>query len=99
MILEIVTVQIKPGHEADYETAFAKASRYLMDSKGYISHQVQRCVETKGRYVILVQWESIDDHMIGFRESPAFQEYRQLVSPYFESPSQMAHYELVQKNP
>lgn len=98
MILEIVTTQIKVGQEEAFEAAFKEASKLLASSKGYISHELQKCVETKGRYVNLVRWESVEDHMVGFRGSPQFQEFRALLTPFYESPSQMEHYELVMRN-
>lgn len=99
MILEIVTTQIKAGQEEAFEAAFKEASKILARSKGYISHELQKCIETKGRYVNMVRWESVDDHMIGFRGSSQFQEFRALVFPFYETPSQMEHYELVMRNP
>ncbi len=98
MILEIVIIQIKAGQEAEFEAAFKQASLLLAGAKGYISHELQRCIETPGRYVNLVRWESVEAHMQGFRGSPQFQEFRALVSPYYESPSHMEHYELVMGN-
>lgn len=99
MILEVVTAQIKPGHEAGFEEAFQQASKLLASSKGHIDHELRRCIEVKGKYLILIRWNTVEDHLIGFRESPAFQEYRAIVSPFYESPSQMNHYEMVMQNP
>lgn len=98
MILEIVQIQIKEGQETAFEEAFVKASPLIARAKGYISHELRRCVETKGRYVNLVSWESVDDHMVGFRGSQDFQEFRALVSPFYAAPSTMEHYELVFQN-
>ena len=99
MILEIVITQIKAGQEQAFEAAFKEASKLLAGSKGYISHELQKCIETSGRYVNLVRWETVDDHLIGFRGSPQFQEFRALLTPFYESPSHMEHYELVLRNP
>ena len=99
MILEIVTTYIKPGQEAAFEEAFKEASKLIASSDGYISHELRRCLETKGKYVNMVRWQTVEDHMIGFRESERFQQFRAIVSPYYESPSQMNHYEVVMQNP
>lgn len=99
MILEMVIIQINTGQEAEFERAFADASRLLATAKGYITHQLQRCIETPGRYINLVRWESVDDHMLGFRGSPAYQEFRALVMPYYAVPSQMEHYTLAYPDP
>lgn len=95
MILEIVTIQIKAGQEAAFEAAFKESSKLIASADGYISHELRRCLETKGKYVNIVRWQTVDDHMVGFRESERFQQYRAIVSPYYESPSQMNHYEVV----
>ena len=99
MILEIVTIQIKAGQEAAFEAAFKEASVFIAAADGYIAHELRRCLETKGKYVNMVRWQTVDDHMVGFRESERFQKFRALVSPYYESPSQMNHYEVVMQNP
>ena len=99
MILEVVISQIKEGQEAEFEAAFKQASPLLASAKGYISHELRRCIETKGRYINLVRWESVDDHIVGFRGSPQYQEFRALLTPFYAAPSQMEHYDLVMQNP
>jgi heme-degrading monooxygenase HmoA len=99
MILEIVTTHVQEGKEAEFEAAFKQASQLLAQAMGYIGHELRRSLETKGRYVNMVRWESVDDHMIGFRGSDAYQEFRALITPYFAAPSQMEHYEVVYQNP
>lgn len=99
MILEVVITQIKEGEEKAFEDDFKKASQYIARAKGYISHELRRCIETKGRYVNLVRWETVDDHMVGFRNSPDYQEFRALVSPHYAGPAQVEHYELSYQNP
>jgi heme-degrading monooxygenase HmoA len=99
MILEIVISQINAGQEAEFEEAFQQASQILRQAKGYISHELRRCIETKGRYVNLVRWETVDDHMVGFRGSPEYQQFRALVAPYYAAPSLVEHYELAYHNP
>jgi len=99
VILEIVTIQIKAGQEAAFEEAFKEGSKLIAAADGYIAHELRRCLETKGKYVNLVKWQTVDDHMVGFRESERFQQFRALLSPFYESPSQMNHYEMVMQNP
>ena len=99
MILEIVTIQIKAGQEAAFEAAFKDASPLIASADGYISHELRRCLETKGKYINLVKWQTVEDHMVGFRESERFQQFRTIVSPFYESPSQMNHYEVVMQSP
>jgi heme-degrading monooxygenase HmoA len=99
MILEVVISQIKAGQEAEFEEAHQKASQYLARATGYLGNELRRSVETKGRYVHLVKWESVGDHMEGFRASADFEEFRALIAPFYAAPTQMEHYELVYENP
>jgi heme-degrading monooxygenase HmoA len=69
MILEVALLQVKPGMEQEYEESFRKASNIISCMKGYISHELQRCMEIKGKYLLTVKWESLEDHTVGFRQS------------------------------
>lgn len=95
MILEIATINIEPGQEAQYEAAFAEAGKYISCMQGYASHELQRCLEHTSRYIVLVKWQKIEDHTVGFRESDNYQKWRALIHPYFASPPDVKHYELV----
>jgi heme-degrading monooxygenase HmoA len=98
MILELAILTINPSDRAAFEAAFAQAREVIGRAQGFISHQLQRCVETDGRYVLLVQWSSIEDHMVGFRQSPLFQQWRALLGPYFAAAPTVEHYELVSRS-
>ncbi len=93
MILEIAILNIRAGEEAAFEEAVAKGSPIIVRSPGYVSHELRRCIETKGRYVLLVRWETLEAHTIGFRESPAFPAWRAIIGPFFASPPVVEHYE------
>lgn len=72
-----------------------KAAPVIARTSGYMAHQLQRCIETKGRYLLLVEWESLEAHTVNFRESPAFGEWRAIIGPYFAAPPAVEHYETV----
>jgi len=93
MILEQALLQVKPGEEAAFEAAMRRAAPVIAGSAGYIGHQLQRCIETPGRYLLLVRWETLEAHTVGFRGSPAFAEWRAIISEYFAEPPQVEHYE------
>jgi heme-degrading monooxygenase HmoA len=95
MILEIASFKIKPGEARAFENAFTEAAKVIASAKGYISHQMQRSVDVENHYVLLVQWRTRDDHMVGFRESPAFVEWRRLLGPSFASAPEVEHYEFL----
>jgi heme-degrading monooxygenase HmoA len=69
MILEAVMLNIKFGEEQDFERAFKEASSIISSMNGYLSHELHRCLEVKGKYLLLVRWQTLEDHTIGFRES------------------------------
>lgn len=94
MILEAASFSIQPDQTAAFETAFYEAAKVIAAAKGYLAHEMQRSVDVPGHYLLLVQWQSRDDHMVGFRESPLFVEWRRLLSPYFAAPPQVEHYQL-----
>jgi len=95
MILEVAIMKIKPDQISNFEAAFPKAEAIISSIPGYISHEMQRCVETKGRYHFLIRWENIDAHMINFRQSPKFQEFRGVLGGFFAEPPVAEHFEAV----
>lgn len=93
MILELASFRITPGEAPNFEAAYRQASLVIASAKGYISHELQRSVDVENHYMLLVQWQTRDDHMIGFRESPLFIEWRRLLGSYFAAPPEVEHYE------
>ena len=94
MILELATIDIKKDSNDAFEQALEKAQAVISRSKGYIGHQFQKCIEQDNRYVLLIRWQTLEDHTIGFRESALFGEWRGLIGPFFENPPMVLHYEL-----
>jgi heme-degrading monooxygenase HmoA len=91
MILEIAQVQVKPGMEQQFEAGVAKAAPLFQRAKGCKGMELQRSIEQPGRYRLLVQWESLENHTVDFRGSPDFLEWRKLVSEYFVAPPEVEH--------
>jgi heme-degrading monooxygenase HmoA len=98
MVLELAILTVRSEEQAKFEAAFTEARKIIASMAGFRSHQLQRCVETPGRYALLVQWDTIEHHMIGFRGSPKFQQWRALLGPYFAAPPEMEHYELISRD-
>ena len=94
MILEAATFAIQSGRAAAFEAAFKQAIAIIAGAKGFIALEMQRSVDVPDHYLLLVKWQTYDDHMVGFRESPSFIEWRRLLGPYFAAPPQVEHYEL-----
>jgi heme-degrading monooxygenase HmoA len=93
MILETAVLSVSEGEGVAFEAAMLKAAPVIAGSPGYLSHELQRCVETSGRYLLLVRWETLEAHTVGFRQSAAFGEWRAIVGPFFATPPVVEHYE------
>ena len=98
MILEVAQLDVIPGSEAAFEAAFAEAQQIIASVDGYISHELQRCVEQPSRYVLLVRWRTLADHTVGFRESPEYQQWRKLLHHFYDPSPTVLHYESVFQN-
>ncbi len=94
MIIEIAEISIKPGTNAEFEAAVAQAVEVFRQAKGCLGLHAQRCIEEPTRYQVVIRWETLEDHTVGFREGPLFPDWRALVSPYFEKPPVALHYEI-----
>ncbi|GAX34756.1 antibiotic biosynthesis monooxygenase family protein [Nodularia sp. NIES-3585] len=96
MILEAVILNIKPGLEDNFESAFKKASSIISSSKGYLSHELHRCIEAQDKYLLLVKWETLEDHTVGFRGSAEYQEWKNLLHHFYEPFPTVEHFEEIE---
>lgn len=95
MILEVAILDVKPGEEQAFEAAFARAQQIISSMQGYVSHQLQKNIEMPGRYILLVNWETLEDHTVGFRASAQYQEWKALLHHFYDPFPQVEHYQLV----
>jgi heme-degrading monooxygenase HmoA len=95
MILEHAVITIRPGTAAEFEPALGRARTVVAASSGFHSLQLHRVIEDPDRYVLLIEWETLEDHVEGFRASDAFTEWRSIIGPYFASPPVVEHLEAV----
>lgn len=93
MILEAAMLKVRAEEQSAFEAAMRQAAPVIASAAGYQGHQLQRCVETKGRYLLLVRWETLEAHTVGFRGSPAFVKWREMVGPFFAEAPLVEHYE------
>ena len=98
MILEVAILDVKPNQESEFEEAFKKAQTIISSINGYVSHQLQKCIEKNNRYILLVNWQTLEDHTIGFRESKEYQEWRKLLHHFYEPFPEVEHYQSVYDN-
>lgn len=92
MILEVGILNVKSGEEAAFEETLQKARPLIAATPGFESLNVHRCIETPNRYLLLVTWRSIEDHVVGFRQSERFQEWRRLLHHFYDPPPVIEHY-------
>ena len=91
-ILERAIFAIKPGQAEDFEKAFTLAAPLIRAAKGCRSAQLHRGIENPDSFILLVEWATLEDHMVGFRESAVFGEWRAILGPHFASPPAVEHY-------
>lgn len=95
MILEIAMLNIRDGEHVAFEQAFAKAQEIISSTPGYLSHQLQRSLEAPDKYVLLVNWNRLEDHTKGFRQSIQYQEWKRLLHHFYDPIPTVEHFETV----
>lgn len=95
MILEHALITVRPGEQEEFEAALARARDVIAAAPGFLSLRLHRGVESPECYLLLVEWETLEDHTVGFRESERFAEWRSHIGPYFGSPPEVGHYDPV----
>lgn len=92
MILEHAILQIKPNQESEFEIAFNKAQSIIASMPGYISHEILKCLEKPNQYLLLVKWEKLEDHTIGFRQSNEYQTWKALLHHFYDPFPEVLHF-------
>ncbi len=92
MILEMAVLKIRQGEEAEFEAAFRKAQRIISAAKSYLGHELHRCLEVHGQYLLLVRWGELEDHTVGFRGSPQYQTWKELLHHFYDPFPSVEHY-------
>jgi len=95
-ILESAPLQVKPGQYGDFEAAFREAKKIISSMPGYQSHELQRCLEREGHYLLLVRWDSLAAHEEGFRKSAGYQDWKRLLHHFYDPFPTVLHYERVE---
>ncbi|GGP21244.1 antibiotic biosynthesis monooxygenase family protein [Silvimonas iriomotensis] len=92
MILEIAHLDVKPALTAEFEVAFGQAQAIIASMPGYISHELQRCLERPQHYALLVRWQTLEDHTKGFRSSAQYQQWKALLHHFYDPFPTVEHY-------
>jgi heme-degrading monooxygenase HmoA len=91
MFYEIAQITVKPGRESDFEAGVRQALPLFRRAKGCRGLELQRSVEKPARYRLAIRWETVENHMVDFRQSADFQEWRRLVGDCFEGAPEVEH--------
>ena len=96
MILELVDIRIHPGQNAAFEEAVTRGLQTVIgQARGFAGYKVNRGIESRERYVLQIFWDTLQDHTVGFRQSPAFADWRAIVGPFFADAPVIEHFDLV----
>jgi len=96
MILEIGLIQVESANHINFEKAIRRAvDETLIGASGFVSFQLLKGAEQENTYAVHIIWESIEDHLVTFRESPNFVKWREIISPYFLRTPEVNHWEIL----
>ena len=99
MILELADIRIHSGQQALFEAAIERGlNTVIAKASGFRGFKVNKGIESPERYLLQIFWASLEDHTVGFRQSPAFAQWREIVSPYFAVPPTVEHFDLIVKS-
>lgn len=97
-VLEAAPLHVKPGEAAAFEAAFAQAQAIIAAMPGYLGHELQRCIEHENHYLLLVRWQTLEDHTQGFRGSAQYQQWKALLHHFYDPFPTVLHYRPVLGN-
>ena len=99
MILELADIRIQPGQQAAFDEAIGRAvSTVASKAKGFRGFKINKGIENPERYILQIFWDTLENHTVDFRGSPAFTEWRAIVGPFFAAPPVVEHFDLVAKS-
>ena len=99
MILEIADIRITPGKGKEFDAAIKLGVDSVVSKAiGFRGYKVNRGIESPDRYVLMIYWETLENHTVDFRQGPLFPQWRAIVGPLFAVPPSVEHFELVAKS-
>jgi heme-degrading monooxygenase HmoA len=93
VILEVAPLTVRDGQAEAFEAAFRSAREIITSMPGFLSYELHRCIERPNEYLLLVRWKTLEDHTVGFRQSPRYLEWKQLLHHFYEPFPLVSHYE------
>jgi heme-degrading monooxygenase HmoA len=99
MILEVADIRIRPGEQVAFEAAIRRGTEEVIaKARGFCGYRVNRSLESPDRYLLMIFWDTLENHTVDFRGSSAFADWRAIVGPYFAQPPQVEHFTLLAKS-
>jgi heme-degrading monooxygenase HmoA len=99
MILEVADIRIRPGEQAALDAAILRGlDEVVRHSRGFRGFKVNRGIESPERYLLMIFWDTLEDHTVHFRQGPAFTAWRAIVGQFFAQPPQVEHFTLLTKS-
>lgn len=95
MILEVAILDVIPDKIEEFEKNFIEAQKIISSMKGYNNHQLQKCIEMQNRYILLVEWQTLEDHTEGFRKSEEYKKWKHLLHHFYDPFPIVEHYTLI----
>ncbi len=99
MILEIADIRIVAGRHAAFEEAVHRGlGSVVCQAKGFRGWKLNKGIENPDRYLLMIFWDTLEDHTVGFRQGPLFAQWRVIVGPFFAAPPAVDHFALSGKS-
>ncbi len=99
MILELADIRIHAGQQAAFDAAIERGLKEVISkAKGFAGYKVNKGIESPERYILQIFWETLENHTVDFRQSPAFADWRAIVGSFFAVPPTVEHFSLVAKS-
>ncbi|MBE1492188.1 antibiotic biosynthesis monooxygenase family protein [Plantactinospora soyae] len=92
MVLEVALIDVLAGQEDAFARAYAEGHPVLAGTPGCRSVRMTRGIESPSRFVLLVEWDSVEAHLENFRDTERFTTWRSLIGPYFATPPVVEHF-------
>ena len=99
MVLEVADIRIRPGEGAAFEEAVSRGvETVIAGATGFRGYKVNRGIESSERYLLMIFWDTLENHTVDFRTSSAFDDWRAIVGGFFDGAPQVEHFELASKS-
>ena len=94
MIIEVADIRIQPGQQAAFEQAVHRGVQTVIArAQGFLGYSVSRGIESPERFLLQIQWATLENHTVDFRGSERFAQWRAIVGPFFAAPPAVEHFE------